>query len=234
MKRLLLLSNSTQHGHAYLAHAASEIQDFLGEAAARVCFVPFALHDWDGYTRHARMAVEAMGYGLDGVHESGDPLAAVREAEAVFIGGGNTFRLLNTLYEHGLVEAVRRRVDAGMPYLGASAGTNVACLTIKTTNDMPIVYPPSFEALALVPFNINPHYLDPDPASTHQGETRAQRIAEFHEMNDPPVVGLREGAWLRIEGEAVTLSGINGARLFRKDQDAAEFAPGDRLDFLLR
>ena len=233
MKRLLLLSNSTQHGHAYLEHAASEIQDFLGSSVARVLFVPYAIADWDGYVQTARATFEGFGYGLDGIHEAVEARAAVGKAEAVFIGGGNTFRLLNTLYSLDLINAIRNRAEAGMPYMGASAGTNVACVTIKTTNDMPIVYPPSFDALGLIPFNINPHYLDPDPDSTHQGETREQRIAEFHELNTPPVLGLREGAWLRVEGEAAHLGGSRDARLFRQGQDPVEYAPGSRLDFLL-
>ena len=232
-KRLLLLSNSTQHGYEYLQHAAAEIRDFLGDAVARVLFVPFAIADWDGYAQAARETFEGFGYGLDGIHQAADARAAVRDADAVFIGGGNTFRLLNTLYALDVLDAIRRRVEAGMPYMGASAGTNVACVSIKTTNDMPIVYPPSFDALGLVPFNINPHYIDPDPDSTHQGETREQRIAEFHELNDPPVLGLREGAWLRIEGEAVHLGGHRDARLFRQGQDPVEYALGSRLDFLL-
>ncbi len=233
MNRLLLLSNSVQHGRDYLDYAASEIQDFLGHDVARVLFVPYAIGDWDGYAEKARPPFDRFGYGLDAIHEAADARAAVRDAEAVFIGGGNTFRLLDTLYAHDLLGVIRERVEAGMPYMGSSAGTNVACLTIKTTNDMPIVFPPSFEALGVVPFNINPHYQDPDPTSTHQGETREQRLAEFHEMNDPPVVGLREGAWLRVEGSAVYLGGSNSARLFRRDEEPTEYAVGSRMDFLM-
>ena len=233
MKRLLLLSNSFQHGRDFLDHAASEILDFLGHDVARVLFVPYAIGDWDGYAEKARPPFEHFGYTLDAIHETADARAAVHNAEAVFIGGGNTFRLLDTLYDQDLLGVIRERVEAGMPYMGSSAGTNVACLTIKTTNDMPIVYPPSFEALGLVPFNINPHYHDSDPTSTHQGETREQRIAEFHEMNDPPVVGLREGAWLRVEGSAVYLRGSNGALLFRRDEEPTEYAVGSRMDFLM-
>ncbi len=232
MKRLLLISNSTSHGGGYLDHCETELRDFLG-AVKRVLFFPFALHDLDGYAAKARERFERMGYGLDSVHEAPDPRAAAAAAEAVFIGGGNTFRLLTRLYALDLVTALRRRVGAGSPYIGTSAGSNVACVSIRTTNDMPIVQPPSFDALGLVPFNINPHYLDPDPGSTHMGETREQRIREFHEENDPPVVGLREGSLLRIEGGRVTLLGETGARLFRKKHSPEECAPGTRLDFLV-
>jgi dipeptidase E len=174
-----------------------------------------------------------MGYAIDAVHEADDPARAVEQAEAVFVGGGNTFRLLLELYRRGLIEPIRRRVAAGMPYLGTSAGSNVACITIKTTNDMPIVEPPSLTALGLVPFNINPHYLDPDPDSTHMGETRETRIHEFHEENEPPVLGLREGAMLRVEASRATLRGRIGARLFRRGAPPEEMLPGASLDFLL-
>ena len=178
-RRLLLISSSRTHSTGYLDHCAAEIGDFLGPVG-RVLFVPFALRDHAGYAATARERFAAMGYRLDSLHEAGDdPAAAARavaEAEAMFIGGGNTFRLLKTLYDLELLAPIRRRVEAGMPYLGASAGSNVACVTIRTTNDMPIVEPPSFDALDLVPFNLNPHYLDPDPGSTHRGETREERI----------------------------------------------------------
>lgn len=197
-KRLLLISNSTSHGGGYLDHCEAEMRDFLGPAG-RVLFLPFALHDREAYAATARERLKRMGYECDSLHDAPDAVSAIEAAEAFFAGGGNTFRLLKALQEGGLIAPLRRRVESGVPYIGTSAGSNVACLTIKTTNDMPIVQPPSFDALALVPFNVNPHYLDPDPASTHQGETREARIREFHEENDPPVVGLREGALLRIE-----------------------------------
>ena len=157
----------------------------------------------------------------------------VEAAEAVFAGGGNTFRLLAKLYRLDLLAALRARALAGMPYLGASAGSNLACPTVRTTNDMPIVEPPSLTALGLVPFQINPHYQDPDPASTHQGETREQRIREYHEENELPVVGLREGAMLAVEGDRMTLLGSTRARLFRRGAEPEEFAPGADLSFLL-
>ena len=154
-------------------------------------------------------------------------------ADAVFVGGGNTFRLLDALYRTGLLQAIRSRVTDGMRYIGSSAGTNVATATIKTTNDMPIVMPPSFDALALVPFQINPHYLAPDPASTHMGETREERLMQFHEENDTPVLSLREGCMLRVEGEALELRGTTDARLFRAGRSPAEYAPPCDMSFLL-
>lgn len=231
-KRLLLISNSTSYGSGYLDHCAGEIQDFLGSVEC-VLFVPFALHDQDGYAAVARARFAQMGYRLESIHESKQPKDAVRSAEALFIGGGNTFRLLNRLMEHDIAADICARVENGMPYIGTSAGSNVACATIKTTNDMPIVEPPTFDALNLVRFNINPHYLDPDPSSTHKGETREQRIQEFLEENDNVVVGLREGAWIRVEGTRAVLGGKHGARIFSRSQEAREFAPGDALDDLL-
>ncbi len=233
MSRVLLISNSTQHGGGYLDHCAAEIQDFLG-GAGRVLFVPFALHDQDSYAAAARACFDKMGYVLDSLHEVPDPRAAVQSAQAYFVGGGNTFRLLDAMYRLKILELMRERVTAGTPYMGSSAGSNLACATIRTTNDMPIVQPPSFDALALVPFNLNCHYLDPDPESTHQGETRELRIQEFHEENGPYVLGLREGCMLRIENGQVQLKGTTPARLFARGQEPREFTPGDRLDFLLQ
>ena len=228
-ERLLLISNSTLHGSGYLDHAEAEIRSFLGPAA-RVLFVPYALHDRDGYADLARKRFAAMGYDLSSVHVPGASFQAV---DAVFVGGGNTFRLLDALHRHNLVGAIRHAVRDGASYIGSSAGSNVACPTIKTTKDMPIVQPPSFDALALAPFQISPHYLDPDPASTHMGETQEQRILQYHEENHLDVVGLREGAMIRIESASVTLKGVAGARIFVKGQPPAEHPTGARLDFLL-
>lgn len=230
--RLLLLSNSTNFGEKYLDHAMADIRDFLG-GVKRITFVPFALADHEAYTakardRFAREGIEVSALAAD--RGSTDDLEA---AEAVFVGGGNTFRLLRALQATGHVEAIRARVEAGMPYLGASAGTNIAAPTIKTTNDMPIVQPASFDALGLVPFQINPHFIDADAASRHMGETREERLREYLEENDRPVVGLREGAWLRREGGSLRLEGRNGARLFRRGSDPENLAPGTSLDSLL-
>ena len=230
--KLLLISSSTVHGSGYLDHCAEEIRNFLGQLE-RILFVPFALKDREAYTARAAERLGQMGYAVDGLHRERDPQGAVARAEAIFVGGGNTFRLLDALYRQDLLQPIRERVLAGAPYVGSSAGSNVACVTIKTTNDMPIVYPPSLDALNLVPFNINPHYLDPNPDSTHMGETRDTRIREFHEENDPAVVGLREEAMLRIEGPRVMLKGTRGARVFVKGEEPRELPPGARLDFLL-
>ena len=228
-QRLLLISTSTVFGAGYLEHALPEIEDFLGRAE-RVLFVPYALKDHAAYAAKAR---GAFGRSLDSVHEAASPRDAIRAAQALFVGGGNTFRLLATLYRLDLVGPIRERVADGMLYAGASAGSNVAGPTIRTTNDMPIVEPPSLTALGLVPFQINPHYLDPEPGSRHMGETREERLRQFHEENDTPVVGLREGAMLRVEGGRVLLKGIAGARIFRRGQDPIEASPGAALEGLL-
>ncbi len=227
--RLLLISTSTLHGSGYLDHCSAAIETVLRPAAGRILFVPYALFDRDGYAAKARARFEQMGFALDSIHDAVTPAAAVEQAEAIFVGGGNTFRLLDALWRNQLIEPIRRRVRDGMPYIGSSAGSNVACVTIKTTNDMPIVQPPTFDALNLVAFNINPHYLDPVPGSTHMGETREERIAQFHEENAPPVVGLREGAWLLVEDQTVTLQGQASARLFRRGQAPVEWPTGSRL-----
>ncbi|HEV2883655.1 MAG TPA: dipeptidase PepE [Pyrinomonadaceae bacterium] len=232
IKRLLLISNSTLYGSGYLDHAAAEIQDFLGPLRS-ILFVPYALHNQDGYASKARERFATMGYGLESIHEEADKLRAIDEADAIFVGGGNTFRLLKNLYDEELLSPIRARVTAGMPYIGSSAGSNVAAPTICTTNDMPIVEPPTFEALGLVTFQINPHYLDPLPDSTHMGETREERLLQFLEDNDTPVVGLREGALLRVEDGRTLLKGSTGARIFRKGEQPIEIAPGTFLDELV-
>jgi dipeptidase E len=232
MRRLLLFSNSTNHGEGYLDHAAGPIREFLGPVR-RLVFVPFALKDHAGYTARARQRLAEEGIEVEGLtlDIAGPPLLA--GADAVFVGGGNTFRLLRVLQTSGLMELLQERAREGMPYLGASAGINIAAPTIRTTNDMPIVQPPSFDALDLVPFQINPHYIDPDPSSRHMGETREERLLQFLEENDVPVLGLREAAWLHVEGDHGTLEGKNGARIFRPGRDPEERAPGARLDDLL-
>jgi dipeptidase E len=231
--RLLLLSTSIVFGTRYLEHAFSELRDFLA-GVRRVLFVPYALADRDGYAAKARAAFSEIGCELDSLHQVPDPRRAIEDAEAVFCGGGNSFRLLKTLYDQDLLGVLRRRAADGMPYAGASAGANLACPTIRTTNDMPIVEPPCFDALGLVSFQINPHYVDAEPGSRHMGETRETRIREFLEENDVPVVGLREGAILRVEGHRVVLEGRTGARVFRRDREPVEVAPVAELQDLLK
>jgi len=232
-KRLLLISNSTQHGSGYLEHCRDAIREFLGSSVETILFVPYALDELDGYAAAARAGFEPIGYRLESIHEKPDPRAAVQSAQALFIGGGNTFRLLTRLYENDLFDPIRKRVAGGMPYIGTSAGSNVACLSIKTTNDMPIVYPPSFDALQLVPIQLNPHFVDPQPDSRHMGETRETRIKEFHEMNDEFVVAIREGAMLRVEGDRMTLEGTHGGVLFRRGEPRRDLDAGADLSFLL-
>jgi len=230
---LLLLSSSSVHGYAPLEHARDALAELIGHARV-VHFAPYAVADQAGRAESIRGVLSTFGVETESLHTVSDPVAAVEEAEVLFVGGGNSFRLVKTLHQLGLLEPIRRRVEAGeLRYIGSSAGTNMACPTMRTTNDMPIVQPPSFDVLGLVPFQINPHYQDADPASTHRGETREQRLFEFLEENDVPVLGMREGAWLRRRGTSLTLDGVSGARLFRRGQEPREYLPGDDLSALL-
>jgi dipeptidase E len=233
MKRLLLISNSTLHGSGYLDHAESEIRDFIGRAL-QIAFLPFALYDRNRYAAQARERLCVMGHTLVSLHDISNPHRALEEAGAIFVGGGNTFRLLKALYDFDLLGAIRRAVEAGMPYIGSSAGSIVAGPSLRTTKDMPIVQPPSFDALGLVDFQISPHYLDPDPSSTHMGETQEQRILQFLEENEAAVVGLREGGMLRIESDSVMLKGSSGARIFRRGKEPVEVVPGTNLGTILQ
>ncbi|HVV13886.1 dipeptidase PepE [Amycolatopsis sp.] len=230
--RLLLLSNSTAPGKQYLEHAMDELGEIL-DRVRRLVFVPFALADHDGYTAKVAEALRPVGVDVVGAH-SDDPIKLFNSAQAVFVGGGNTFRLLRELYARELLAPIRDRVAHGTVYIGSSAGTNVACPTIRTTNDMPIVQPPAFEASGLVPFQINPHYLDALDDGTHMGETREERLEQFLEENDVPVLGMREGTWLRRIDETLTLGGDDaGARLFQRGEPAKEIRSGADLSALL-
>ncbi len=232
MTELLLLSNSTSPGLGFLEHALDTIAGLV-LPGQRLLFVPFASGDPDGYTDVISAALAPLSIEVTGAHRAGDPVQAIEAADAVFVGGGNSFRLLRTLQATGLGAAIAARVRAGLPYLGASAGTNMACPTLRTTNAMPIVEPASFEALGLIPFQINPHYLDPDPASTHQGETRQRRIEEFLEENDVPVLGLGEGSWLRVRSGAAAIGGTTGAWLLARGGGPRELPPGSNMSALL-
>jgi dipeptidase E len=226
--RLLLISSSTVAGTGYLDHAESEIRDHL-RGISRILFIPYALADHETYAARARERFVLMGLELTSIHTAPDPVRAVSEAPAIFIGGGNTFRLLKALYDHHLLDPIRERVLAGMPYMGASAGSNVAGPTIRTTNDMPIVEPPSLAALNLFPYQVNPHYIDPDPTSTHMGETREERLLQYLEENDTPVVAIREGGYLRVQNGEILLKG-RPARIFRCDHPPYEITPPAKID----
>ncbi|MDQ3920605.1 MAG: dipeptidase PepE [Acidobacteriota bacterium] len=236
-RRLLLLSNGSEIvGAEPTEFAQGVVRDFLGASVRRVLFVPFAavVRTYDEYAARVRRGFGPLGYEVESIHEADEAAAAVERAQAIAVGGGNTFHLLRGLYEAGVIEAIRARVEGGTPYVGWSAGSNVACPTIKTTNDMPIVEPPALRALGLVPFQINPHYTDAALAG-HQGETRDERLLEFvHANPGVRVVGLREGTMLRVEGEEVTLVGDRPARLFLKGEEPRELAPADSFSFLLR
>lgn len=226
-QRCLLISNSFSHGGGYLEHCAEAIKGFLG-SVKRITFVPYAAHekDWDRYTAMAREAFARMEIEVVGIHEDISRQSPPSFAQALFVGGGNTFRLLKTFGDVGL-GSITGIQDREVPYIGVSAGANLACPTIRTTNDMPIVEPTDLNGLNLVPFQINPHFVDADPTSKHMGETREKRIAEFHEEdeNTTPVVGLREGAWITMEDDEATLGGTNGAKIFVRGEPSREWDP---------
>lgn len=214
----------------------NEIRDFLGTKITKCLFVPYAHHEktWAvSREEYYELGFNA-GYELDPIYEKADQTQAVRDAQAFYFDGGNTYRFLNNLYKRNLLEPLREKILAGTPYIGLSAGTNLVCPTIQTSNDMPIVIPQSLSALNLVPFQINTHFVDIAFDPTYRAETKSLRIQEFHEENDIPVIGLREGAILRVEGDKVMLKGMNGARIFIKGQPPKDVLPDDPIDFLLR
>jgi dipeptidase E len=231
--RLLLLSNSTQHGRAMLEHAEPAIADQF-DGVDEILFVPFALKNHDEYTQLVAGRLSDLGLSVRGLHEFEDRSGALRDAGGVYVGGGNTFRLLREMRSQKLLEPIRDRVLGGMPYMGASAGTNLACPTIRTTNDMPIADPKGLGALDLVPFQINCHYLDAPADSTHMGETREKRIEEYLEENTKTVVGLREGGWLLRRDDHVALYGLRPARIFRRSAEPEEIDSPADLSELLR
>lgn len=232
--KLLLISNSTNSGEEYLRYPMPEIGRFLA-GIHEIAFVPYAAvtFSYAEYERKVQARFSELGIRVRSVHRAKDPAAMIRTAEAVCVGGGNTFALARRMQQQGLMSAILRRIRAGVPYVGWSAGSNVACPTISTTNDMPIVQPESFRAIGAVKFQINPHYLDANPAG-HAGETREQRILEYIEANPRRwVVGLREGCMLRLTDQKLELIGNRPMRLFRKGVETFEVAPGDDLSFLL-
>lgn len=234
MKKLIIASTSTLHGGIYLDYLLPALKEHFKNCST-LLFIPYARPggiSHDAYTQKVAKVFAGLNIIVKGIHEYENPVEAVHNAEAVFTGGGNTFLLVTQLYKTSVMDAVEKAVKNGTPYLGTSAGSNICGLTMNTTNDMPIIYPPSFRTLGLVPFNINPHYLDPLPGSKHMGETRETRIKEFHQFNTQPVLGLREGSWLEVSGKTITLKGDLQARLFRSGQEAEEIETGTDLSGL--
>ncbi|MDF2477371.1 MAG: dipeptidase [Sphingobacterium sp.] len=223
---LLVVSTSTIHGSGFLDYIKDDFIKFID--SEELLFIPFARPSGISFDAYTAKVQEALGENIrvSGLHEFQNKKRAIQDAKAIFVGGGNTFLLLKTLYDLDLVHQLRIQVGKGIPYVGTSAGSNLTGLTIGTTNDMPIVHPPSFDALGFLPFNINPHFLDPDMNSTHKGETRETRIREFHQFNSQSVLGLREGSWLKVSGGEIKLEGTLTARLFKPDREAVELAPG--------
>lgn len=233
--KLLLISNSTNPGEPYLDYPKNNIRDFLGSRPVKVLFIPYAAvtFSYDVYEQKVSERFREVGHEIESIHRFSDPVAAVKSASAIAVGGGNTWKLLKTIRDNNLIAAVREKVLGGTPYIGWSAGSNVACPTIRTTNDMPVTEPDSFDSFNLVPFQINPHYLDANPEG-HAGETREQRIEEFIEINpDLYVVGLREGTMLLVENRSIRLIGPRRARIFRRGSLPAELGPADDFSFLL-
>jgi len=235
-KQVLLLSSTVMYGEPPLEWCKDILKSFLSQYNVnKLLFIPYAVRDCDAYAKRMMESIQNQGVEVESIHEKQDPVAAINECKGVFVGGGNTFLLLKRLYENNLLGPIREAVlKRGVPYVGSSAGTNVATRSINCTNDMPICYPPSFEALGLVPFNINPHYLDPDPNTLHMGETRPQRIEEYLlESDSASVLGLKEGIALKVEGDKAVLVGCTSAKLFQKGKEPVEYMPGDDLSFLL-
>lgn len=234
--KLLLLSNSTNPGEAYLSYPKHNIKAFLGDTPVEVLFIPYAAvtFSYDEYEQKVNDALKETGHQVKSIHHYSDPIKAVKEAKAIAVGGGNTWKLVRMMRDNGLIEAIHNKVVEGTPYMGWSAGSNVACPTLRTTNDMPIIDPLGFDVLNLVPFQINPHYLDVNPAN-HGGETREMRIEEFiTENKDVTVVGLREGTMLWVEDSSIKLIGERSARIFKYGTTPTELWAKDDLSFLLK
>lgn len=232
--KLLLISNSTMPGEAYLDYPKHEIKKFLGEKPVTALFIPYAAvtFSYDTYCEKVEERFSEIGHHIVGIHTFADPVKAVHQAEAIVVGGGNTWQLVKMLHENNLMNPIREKVFSGVPYIGWSAGANVACPTLRTTNDMPVVDPIGFDCMGLVPFQINPHYLDAHPEG-HGGETREQRIQEFIEINpDVFVAGLREGTMFKVENKQLTLIGNKTCRIFKKGQEPRELSGMDDFSFM--
>ena len=234
--KLLLSSNSTLHGEPYLQFCKAEINTFLAENnVSKVVFIPFAAvtFSYDEYLKNVQSGLDNPQINIKSIHQFKDKKKAIKEAEAIMVGGGNSFKLLNEVYENELLQEIKNAVNAGTPYIGWSAGSNLACPTIKTTNDMPIICPPSFDALNFVPFQINPHYIHGNPPG-HNGETREQRLKEFLELNSKiTAVGLREGTILKIDAQKINLIGAHPARIFKHQQAFYELTANEDFSFLM-
>lgn len=235
MINCVLASTSTIYGGTYLDYLFESLIDLFKDTN-EIIFIPYAQPSgisYEEYTGIAEIAFHKIGKQLRGIHTFENPAEAVQNAKGVFTGGGNSFVLVSELYNQNLIQTLQEAIRKGTPYLGTSAGSNIAGPSIRTSNDMPIVYPPSFDTLCIVPFNINPHYLDHDPNSKHKGETRETRIKEFHQFNDIPVIGLREGSWVRVQNDQITLEGQGlNARIFEKEKTPYEIAPKTILNGL--
>jgi len=234
MKNLLIASTSTLHEGDYLDYLLPELSLHFKDAAT-ILFIPYARPggiSHDDYTTKVSEAFAKINKSVKGIHEFENPEEALQNASGIFTGGGNTFLLVSQLYKYKAMQALADALKTGIPYLGTSAGSNITGLTMQTTNDMPIVYPPSFQTLGMIPFNLNPHYLDPDLNSKHMGETRETRIKEYHAFNSVPVLGLREGSWLDVKGDQIILKGNLTARLFRQNQLPEEVEAGSDLSYL--
>lgn len=234
MKKLIIASTSTLYDGSYLEYLMPELQQFFN-GIKKILFIPYARSggiSHEDYTTKVQNAFSNIDIEVTGLHTFENKHKAIEEAQAIFTGGGNTFLLVKQLYTFDLITSIKTAVEQGTLYLGTSAGSNITGLTMETTNDMPIVYPPSFKTLGFVPFNINPHYLDPDPGSQHMGETRETRINEFHQFNSQPVIGLREGSWLKVTGDIILLKGTLNARLFKAGKMPEEITPDTDLSDL--
>lgn len=234
MKKALIASTSTVFGGTFLDYLLPTLTEHFA-SVSNLIFIPFARPGGithDEYTEKVKPFFKQLNIEVKGIHQFENPIEAIQNAEAIFTGGGNTFVLVDMLYKYNLLDAIQKAVESGTPYLGTSAGSNICGLTMNTTNDMPIVYPPSFRTLGLVSFNLNPHYLDPIEGSQHMGETREKRIKEFHQYNPQSVLGLREGSWLEVLGNKITLKGDLPARLFQQGKEPIEIETGTDLSNL--
>lgn len=234
--RLLLISNSTNPGEPYLDYPKNNIKEFLGTEPVKALFIPYAAvtFSYDEYEAKVNNRFQEIGHSVIGIHHFNNPQEAVKQAEAIIVGGGNTWKLVRTMRDNGIIDLIQSKVKSGTPYIGWSAGSNVACPTLRTTNDMPIIDPKGFDVINLVPFQINPHYLDVHPQG-HGGETREDRINEFiTENQDIFVIGLREGSMLNLEGDTLKLIGKKSARIFKYGQEPKELSTNDDFGFLMK